>query len=123
MFDDVPIYIQNFLEYMSGIKNRSNSTIKEYYYDLRYAFRYLKLLKSGYKDSKIDSELIEKTDISNMDIEFIKSIELDDLHKYLNYLSKILSDKPPTRARKVATLNSFFNFLTLECKFFDLFKI
>lgn len=116
MFDDVPIYIQNFLEYMSGIKNRSNSTIKEYYYDLRYAFRYLKLLKSGYKDSKIDSELIEKTDISNMDIQFIKSIELEDLHKYLNYLSKILSDKPTTRARKVATLKSFFNFLTHKKK-------
>ena len=52
-------------------------------------------------------------------IEFIKSIELDDLHKYLNYLSKILSDKPTTRARKVATLKSFFNFLTHKKKILD----
>lgn len=119
MFDDVPIYMQNFLEYMSGIKNRSNSTVKEYYYDLRYAFRYLKLLKHGYKDNQIDNELIEATDILNLDIKFIKSIDLDDLHKYLNYLSNSLSDKPTTRARKVATLKSFFNYLTHKRKLLE----
>ena len=33
MYDDIPSYIEKFLEYMSGIKNRSKSTLKEYYYE------------------------------------------------------------------------------------------
>ncbi|MDD3304021.1 MAG: tyrosine recombinase XerC [Clostridia bacterium] len=119
MFDDVPIYIQEFLEYMSGIKNRSKSTIKEYYYDLRFAFKYLKLLDAGYKDSKINNELIEKTDISNLSLKFIENIVLEDLHKYLNFLSTTLIDKPTTRARKVAALKSFFNYMTHKRKLLD----
>ena len=91
MYDDIPSYIEKFLEYMSGIKNRSNSTLKEYYYDLRNTFKYLYLIKSGTKDSKISKELIEETDIRNLDLDFFKSIELDDLHNYLSYLSKNLT--------------------------------
>ena len=118
MYDDIPSYIEKFLEYMSGIKNRSNSTLKEYYYDLRNTFKYLYLIKSGTKDSKISKELIEETDIRNLDLDFFKSIELDDLHNYLSYLSKNL-DKPTTRARKVAAIKSFFNYMTHKAKLLD----
>ena len=109
MYEDVPIYIKNFLEYMSGIKNRSNSTIKEYYYDLRYAFKYLKLVKiDKYVDNKITKEIIEATPIKNLDLNFIKHIGLTDLHKYLNYLAINNFDKPATRARKVCSFKIFF---------------
>ena len=79
MYDDIPSYIEKFLEYMSGIKNRSNSTLKEYYYDLRNTFKYLYLIKSGTKDSKISKELIEETDIRNLDLDFFKSIEFNTI--------------------------------------------
>lgn len=72
MYEDVPKYISNFLEYMSGIKNRSNSTLREYYYDLRNTFKYLKLIKTGYKDKQITPELLENTDITSLDINFLK---------------------------------------------------
>ena len=42
MYDDVPEYIKNFLMYMKNIQNRSKNTVKEYYYDLRNAFRFFK---------------------------------------------------------------------------------
>ena len=120
MYDDIPSYMENFLEYMSAIKNRSNNTIKEYYYDLRYAFKYLKLSKiNKMSDNKIDDEIINNTDIKNLDIEFIKKIELIDLHKYLNFLSSTIKDKPATRARKVAALRSFFNYLSFKEKILD----
>lgn len=120
MYEDVPKYIADFLEYMSGIKNRSRSTIKEYYYDLRNAFKYLKLIKSGYNDKQITLELLEKTDIKSLDINFLKQIQLEDLHRYMGYLSIVQLDKPTTRSRKVSALKSFFNYATLKSKILDL---
>lgn len=120
MYDDVPIYLQNFLDYMIAIKNRSQSTIKEYYYDLRNAFKYLKLSKEQkLKDKEITKELLEKTEIQDLDLKFFQKIELTDLHRYLNYLSMVYADKSTTRARKVAALKSFFNYLTLKEKVLD----
>ena len=60
---------------MSGIKNRSNSTLREYYYDLRNTFKYLKLIKTGYKDKQITAELLENTDITSLDVNFLKKID------------------------------------------------
>lgn len=120
MYDDVPFYIKKFLEYMSGIKNRSQATVKEYYYDLRYAFKYLKLVNiDKYSDKNITKELMDKTDISNLDLKFIKSIELTDLHKYLNFLANNNLDKATTRSRKVSALRAFFNYLTFKEKLLD----
>lgn len=120
MYEDVPKYISDFLEYMSGIKNRSNSTIKEYYYDLRNTFKYLKLIKSGFNDKQITPELLESTDIRSLDVNFLKKIELEDFHKYMNYLSIMQLDKPTTRSRKVSAIKSFFNYVTLKNKILDL---
>ena len=119
MFDDIPIYLKDFLAYMQNIKNRSKNTIREYYYDLRHALKFLKLYKSDYKVKDITMEIIEAADISNLDIDFIKSITLQDLYAYLNYLSNVCSDKPATRSRKVAALRSFFNYLTFKQKILD----
>lgn len=117
MYDDIPSFIKEFLLYMQNIKNRSKSTIREYHYDLRDTFRFLKLFKKEkIKFDKITDELIEKTNISDLDINFVKNIELTDLYEYLNYLTNARLDKPTTRARKIAALKSFFNFMTFKQK-------
>lgn len=110
MFEDIPFYVQDFLLYMENIKNRSRNTIKEYYYDLRHAFRYFKKQKQ-----KLETDL-EEIDIKDVDLEFIKQITLNDLYKYLGFLSSVYLDKPATRARKVASLKSFFNYLCFKQK-------
>ncbi len=120
MYDDLPVFIKDFLIYMQNIKNRSKSTIREYHYDLRDTFRFLKLYKiDKIKFNNINDELIEKTDITSLDINFVKKIELSDLYEYLNYLSNIRSDKPTTRARKIAAIKSFFNYVTFKQKLLD----
>lgn len=119
MYDDIPNFIKEFLLYMQNIKNRSKNTIREYYYDLRDAFRFLKLNKTNYKMTEIDQDLLDNTNITDLDITFVKKIELSDLYEYLNFLSNIRSDKPTTRARKIAALKSFFNFLTFKQKVLD----
>ena len=117
MYDDIPGFLKEFLLYMQNIKNRSKSTIREYHYDLRDAFRFLKLYaKEKIKFNNITDDIINETDITDLDIEFVKKIELTDLYEYLNYLTNIRSDKPTTRARKIAALKSFFNFMTFKQK-------
>ena len=94
MYEDIPNFIKEFLIYMQNIKNRSKSTIREYNYDLRDAFRFLKLYKiDKVKFNSISNELLEETDITSLDIDFVKKIELSDLYEYLNYLSNVRSDK------------------------------
>lgn len=116
MYDDVPNYMKEFLSYMQNIKNRSSNTVREYYYDLRDVFRFLKLYKSKVKIDNITPELINQTDISDLDLEFLRKIDLRDLYEYLNYISNVRLDKSTTRARKVAALKSFFNFMTFKQK-------
>ena len=120
MYDDLPNFVKDFLIYMQNIKNRSKSTIREYHYDLRDLFRFLKLYKiDKIKFDNITDELIDKTDIVNLNNDFIRKIELTDLYEYLNYLSNMRSDKPATRARKIAAIKSFFNYVTFKQKILD----
>lgn len=120
MYDDIPELVNEFIDYMIGIKNRSKNTIKEYYYDLRDSIKFLSLIiEDKISFMKINDDLIKNKNIINLDEKFIKKIKLEDLYSYINYLSVNRSDKPTTRARKIATLKSFFNYLTLKKKILD----
>ena len=41
-FDDCPIYLQEYLNYISTIKMRSELTVKNYYTDIKLFLRFLK---------------------------------------------------------------------------------
>ena len=56
-FDDCPILLQDYLNYMLTIKGRSMLTVKEYYYDLKRFLKYIIMRKNlfGYNlNSNID---------------------------------------------------------------------
>ena len=74
MYDDIPNFLREFLLYMQNIKNRSQSTIREYHYDLRDTFRFLKL----YKMDKI-----------NLILEKISTTYYEELLKFSNWLAGI----------------------------------
>lgn len=88
MYDDIPIFMREFLQYMLNIKNRSKNTVNEYYYDLRDSFKFLKLYKSGIKSKNITNEMINDTNILTLDINFVRKIDLNDLYEYLTFLSE-----------------------------------
>ena len=113
---DIPVLAQDFLSYMDTIKGKSAKTIREYHYDLRSFFRFLKL---HYRLIPLDSDLSTVT-ITDIDIDFIKKISLSDLYAYMSYLSLDKSNKVTSRARKVASLRSFFNYLTTKAKVLEI---
>ncbi len=105
---DAPEIIKQFLVYNEAIKNKSSSTVNEYYRDLITFFRYIKRIKG-----KIPSdEEFEKIDISDVDLDLIRSISTYDIHSFLVFCKNERSNNSTTRARKVSTLRQFFKYLT-----------
>lgn len=107
-----PDIIKQFLIYNEAIKNKSSATVDEYYRDLTTFFRYIKHIKG-----KIPADTeFDKIDISDVDIELIRSISTYDLHAFLVFCKNERRNNSTTRARKVSTLRQFFRFLTSNTK-------
>ncbi|SNX55439.1 tyrosine recombinase XerC [Thermoanaerobacterium sp. RBIITD] len=107
----LPPILEEFLNYFSTIKARSPNTIKAYTYDLTLFLKFMKVRKNLAKDANFDN-----IDISDVDTNFIESICLNDLYAYLSFVANERSNTPPARARKVASLRSFYNYLYTKSK-------
>ena len=113
-----PRILIDFLSYHETIKAHSQKTVDEYFLDLRNFFRYLKQLR----DRSLQDLPFEDISIKDIDLAFIKDITLTDIYGYMTYLSRDRvqhhnsenSNKglsAASRARKLATIRSFFNYL------------
>jgi len=112
--DKNPECLNDFLAYSSTILNKSENTIKEYNYDLAH---FLKFTKLKLYNIEIDSEKdIKNVDITDLDINDIKKISLQDIHSFLGYLKATYRSKPTTLARKTASIRVFFNYLCNKTK-------
>lgn len=108
MLRNSPKILKEFLGYMQTIKGKSPKTVEEYYLDLRTFFRYVKLSR-GLTPNNI---LFEEISIDDINLDIIKDISLTDLYDYLNYVLVERGNIASTRARKISSLKSFFNYLT-----------
>jgi site-specific recombinase XerD len=117
--DNAPEILREFLVYHETIKGHSNKTVDEYYLDLRTFFRYIKMAR-GLVPKGTDFEDIH---IQDVDLPFVGSITLTDVYDFLSYLSRQrpagsgqVGLSPTSRARKIATLRSFYKYLTVKAK-------
>ena len=120
---DAPEILKGFLTYHETIKGHSRATVDEYYLDLRNFFRYVKLLRGLVPRT---AEL-DEIDISDVDLEFVGKVTLAEVYDYLSYLSRDRAKhansrdsgyglSPSSRARKIATIRSFYKYLTVKAK-------
>jgi site-specific recombinase XerD len=120
-YDNTPEIIRSFLTYHETIKGHSKMTVDEYYLDLRTFFRFLKTKRNLVPDGISFNEI----SIGDIDLEFVKSVTLSDVYDFLSYLSRereVHYNSPDSdvglsaasRARKVATIRSFYKYLTLK---------
>lgn len=105
--EENPSYLNDFLDYMITIQNKSPNTVKEYNYDLATFLKYIKI-----HFRLTDEKDLQKVKYNDISIETIKKIKLEDLHSFLGYLTKNYNSKATTRSRKVSSLRVFFNYLT-----------
>lgn len=114
-YNDVPRDVKNFLSYLSNIKGKSDNTINEYYYDLRTFFRFMKCYRLM---ESFDN--FEQIDCSDISLDFIKDIIIDDLYEYLMYANSDRDNSANARARKVSSLKSFFNYMSSKAHLLDI---
>lgn len=112
---DMPVVLRDFLNYLGTIRGKSKNTIQVYFYDLRVFFRFLKIHR-GLVDAKANFDEIV---INDVDVDFIKSVSLSDLYAFMSYVTNNRDNTSYARARKVASLKSFFNYLFTKTKLLD----
>jgi site-specific recombinase XerD len=111
----MPLILEDYLNYMETIKGTSSNTVKEYYFDLRTFLRYMKIrFKIVDKETAFDD-----IDISDIDIDFIKMIKIQDLHAYISYVDRTRGNGNFAKSRKVASIRSFFQYLYLRVNLID----
>lgn len=120
---DAPPILRDFLTYHEAIQGHSRKTVDEYYLDLRNFFRYIKIEKNKVpRNTEFDA-----IDISDVDLDLVRSVNLSDVYSYMNYLSRDRAQHPnspetdyglkaTSRARKVAAIRSFYKYLTNKAK-------
>lgn len=113
-FEMFPI-LRDFLSYMLTIKGKSQNTVQVYFYDLRVFFRFMKLhRKIVDKNTEFDS-----IPIADIDLDLLRTITLSDLYAFLAFVSNERDNSSYSRARKVASLRSFFKYISLRAKLLD----
>ena len=116
---EAPPILRDFLAYHETIQGHSKRTVDEYFLDLRNFFRYLKQSR----DPSLRDKKLDEISIMDVDLEFVKSVTLTDIYGYMTYLSRDRiqhqnsqnSDyglNAASRARKIATIRSFYKYLT-----------
>lgn len=111
IYSKCPVFLKNYLTYMSVIKGKSQNTVTQYYYDLRIFLRYIIMTEKNLSEDEFNN-----IEIADFDFEKIKKITLDDLYAFMAYINNEHSSNDSFRARKVASLRSFFNYLFIKEK-------
>ena len=97
-----------------------------YFLDLRNFFRYLKQSR----DPSLRDLPLSEISIMDVDLDFVKKVTLTDIYAYMTYLSRDrvqhqnsdVSDyglNTASRARKIATIRSFYNYLVNKAHLLD----
>ena len=123
---DAPQVLRDFLVYHETIRGHSKNTVDEYYLDLRTFFRFLKLSRGMVpRSTELDDILI-----SDIDVPFIAKVTLAEVYDFLAFLSRDRIKQPnsaepefgltaSSRARKIASIRSFFKYMTVKAKLLD----
>ena len=123
---EAPPVLRDFLSYHETIKGHSRATVDEYFLDMRNFFRYLKI-ERGLVPRSTD---LDDISIQDVDLKLIASVTLNDVYDYMAFLSrdKVKNERShepeyglmaSSRARKIATIRSFYKYLTVKTKQLD----
>ena len=116
---DAPDILMEFLEYHSTVRGHSDRTIAGYYLDLKILFRFLKRRRK-----LVSPELpFNEIDISDVDLDFIRSIRIEELYRYQSFSPEMTqtstSLSASSRCRRTSSVKSFFNYLTVKRHLLD----
>jgi len=111
--DTLPEIARQYLMYMTTIKGCSKLTIREYIFDLRVFFRFIKARKL-----KLNQEF-DEIDVTDISIGFITTITKEDIFEFLFFISEQRDNINNSRARKLSAVKGFFKYLTKQVNKLD----
>ncbi len=113
-FSALPEVLKNYVTYIETVKARSSATVNEYVSDLKTFFRFI-----YFSRGLSHTDELEQISISDVDVDFIKSISLTEVYEFLVYCKNDRDNNEKTRARKSSSLRSFFKYLTNKAGLLD----
>lgn len=105
---ELPEVLQGFKSYKITIQNRSVKTVEQYLTDLEMFFKYI---SASRRALPVAGEEFDAIDISDIDLEFVKSITSNEIYEFFNYTVEYRHNKAKARARKLSAIKSFFKYL------------
>ncbi len=117
--NDAPDILMEFLEYHSTVRGHSDKTVAGYYLDLKILFRFLKRRRRLVPADTPFNEI----DISDVDIDFIKSIRIEELYRYQSFSPEMSGSNrslsAASRCRRTSSVKSFYNYLAVKRHLLD----
>ena len=117
--NDAPDILMEFLEYHSTVRGHSDKTVAGYYLDLKILFRFIKRRRHLVPAETPFNEI----DISDVDIDFIKSIRIEELYRYQTFSPEMSGSNrslsAASRCRRTSSVKSFYNYLTVKRHLLD----
>ena len=107
----LPQLVQDYLNYLIAVKSKSKLTVLEYASDLKLFFCYLVYQSNP---ESFDEASIEKIDISNLNLDFIKTATPLSAYSFLKYCVDIRKNDTAARARKVVSIKRFYRYLKIQ---------
>ena len=115
IFSTAPEPLLSFLIYIESIQGKSRQTANEYYYDLKTFYKFLKL----HFNLVSDTFDFEEISIDDLTLDILKRVDLNVIYEYINFLNRVRNNSPASRARKIASLRSFFKYLCNKAHLLD----
>lgn len=115
-----PLILTDYLNYLKSIKGLSESTIKEYAYDLD-SFIEFQLIRKFYNNDReffIDNFNPIKIN-SYVDEKFFEKLNIQDFYAFLSYLDNHKNDTATTRSRKISAIKSFYKYMYSEIEIIE----
>lgn len=106
----LPDLVRKYLNYLLGVKSKSQLTVLEYASDLRLFFRYIIKFR-GLCDKSVP---FDEINISLMSNETICSVSLDEAYAFLTYCRNERKNDNNSRARKVVSIKRFYRYLEVN---------
>ena len=110
-----PKIVKNYIGYLKSVRSYSKETVHGYETDLVLFLRFMKI-----HFEIVDEETpFEEINVKDVDKEFIQEIELIDIYAFLGYLEDVRNYAKATKARKIATIRSFYTYLYKKAKWIE----
>ena len=100
--NECPEILKDFLAYLSGIKNYSYHTIKNYYLDLMIFFKFIK----EYMEIEVA--------IKDFNVFILAKVQEKDIIAFLVYLNYYKDNTAQTRQRRLSSIRTFYKWLFIN---------